>query len=244
MPWSFKIQGADPPRRIDFKTGVTLLFGRSESLPAAFPDDHWMSSTHFAAGVSNGVLRVQNLSKTNGTEVNGKMQEDSVLQPGDQVKAGNTIFEVAGPQPSPYPAQVRVGGWGFETIPHGWQPVENVGFRLAEKRTFQANIKVAEEPLPAGLTLAAYVENQMKYATAQIPGIAFEPPLAVKIRGAEEAFALLILIPGRGEHEPRQRQIYALSSGTVGVLTATVSEAEPHEEALAVLLQGISYFQG
>ncbi len=203
-----------------------------------------MSSVHFAAGVTDGVLRVHNLSKTNGTEINGKNEVNALLQPADQVKAGNTVFDVIGPQPSPYPAQVRIGGWGFEVIPNGWQPVENVGFRLVEKRAFQANISAIEEPLAWGLTLATYIENQIKLATARVPGIVFDLPHPLQIRGAEEAFALQIAIPARGEHSPRQYQIYALSSRTVGVFTATVSEAEPHSEALPILIRGISYFQG
>jgi len=202
-----------------------------------------MSGVHFAVSVAAGSLRLQNLSGTVGTDVNGQSAESRILQSGDLIKAGQTVFGVIAPAASPYTAQVHIGGWGFDVIPEGWHQMGDLGFRLFEAASFKANITAVEEPLQPGQTLSSYVETQMMLARGQVTGISVNGPIPAIMRGADEAFELEITIV-RDDTRFIQRQIYAVHSGIVGIFTATVSEAEPHLDSVNAVIAGLSYFQG
>ena len=245
MPWSLRVEeGPEQGRTVTLHPGQTVTVGRTNEASTQFGADSSMSTLHFAIGVVAGSLRFQNLSEANGTEVNGKRTEAAVLQPMDQIRAGQTLFGVIAPLASPYPAQIRIGGWGFEVVPQEWEPVEGLGCHFVNADSFKANISATEEPLQADQTLSSYVETQMELACGQISGLSLEGPLPMNVTGAEEALALRIVIAPQAELRVIQRQIYALSSGIVGVFTATVSESEPHQETLDGVIGGLSSYQG
>jgi len=203
-----------------------------------------MAPVHFTISLSGGVVRLQDLSETGGTEVNGQPAATAVLQDGDRIKAGQTVFTVRAPAAFPYPAQLRIGGWGFEVIPEGWKVVGGLGFHFTSPHSFKANITTVEEPLPVGQTLQSYTKTQMELARAKISGITFEGPVATKLPGSDEALTLALSIPQDSGLRVLQRQIYALSSGIVGIFTATILESEPHRDTLDAVIGGLSYFQG
>ena len=195
MPWTIETSVA-PLRKIALQPGQSLTLGRSDQADVAFPEDPQMSAVHLTIGVTGGSARLQNLSKPNGTEINGRPCETAVLQAGDQIKAGQTTVIVRGPEPSPFPAQVRLGGWGFEFVPAGWDAVEGAGFRLSSDPSFGATMTAVEEPLPAGQTLAGYMQTQLSLMRSQIPGVTAQDPAETKIRGAEQAVRLVVITPG------------------------------------------------
>lgn len=247
MPWHFEIEeGPTSSRTFELKPGVNVTVGRVSGVTEVCEDDPSMAPVHFAVSLAGGLVRLQNLCQATGTEVNGQRTEAAVLKSGDRVKAGRTTFVVRAPATSPYPARLRIGGWGFEFIPEGWQVIECVGFHLAvdnEKR-FRATITAVEEPLPVAQTLSSYVEKQITLARGQITGISFDGPVPVVLRGSDEALSLAITVPLQNEWPVMQRQVYAHSPGIVGVFTATVSESEPHGDTLNTVIEGLSYFQG
>ena len=121
------IEGPEIGRRVTLREGSTVSLGRAEVAMQKFPEDPAMSALHFVVSLNSGTLRMQNHSQTNGTLVNGTRVESAALQASDTIAAGGTVFRVIGPPPNPYPAQVRVGGWGFNIVPDGWKPLDGVG---------------------------------------------------------------------------------------------------------------------
>jgi hypothetical protein len=246
MPWYLKVvDGDSQDLRVQLKPSHTVTIGRTNAT-ATFQEDDSMSSVHFAVNLVGGVVRLQNLSQANGTEVNGQLAEAAVLQAGDQIKAGRTTFIVHPPAPSPYPAPHRIGGWGFESIPEGWQAIEGVGlhFVVNNEERFRATITAVEEPLPAAQTLLSYIETQINLAQGRIAGISVVGPVPVAMRGSDEASSLSITVAVLDKPQVIQRQVYALSSGIVGIFTATVLESEPHRDTIDTLIAGLSYFHG
>jgi hypothetical protein len=246
MPLHVEVaEGSAKGRKVEIPIGKTITIGRTSKSMLAFPEDDCMSGLHFALGLSNGSLRLKNLSKTNGTEVNGQKLDSIFLKPGDRIKAGQTIFSVIGPPPSPYPVQLRIGGWGFEALPDGWEAVEGSGFRHSVTTPFRPNMLAVEEQLPKGQTLPDYVKLQMDLARKHIEGVELSDPVPAKIKGAEQAMGLTIRTPVRDKGIAIQHQVYALHLGIVGVFTATAleSQAQILRQGLGAVLKGISFVQ-
>jgi hypothetical protein len=208
-------------------------------------EDEWMSGLHFAVGLRNGTLHLSNLSKTNGTEVNGARVDSAALKPGDKIKAGQTVFSVIGPPPGPFAAQFKIGGWGFERLPDGWQFIEGIGFKHTVQEPFRPNMSAVEEALPQGHTLPTYVELQMQLGRQHIPSAEFKGPVETKVRGADQALALTLMAPVPDKGPALQNQIYALHNDVVGVFTATALESQSGllREAMKAILKGVSFHQ-
>jgi hypothetical protein len=239
------VEGPAKGRKIALQIGRTVSIGRTDRSMVVVPEDDSLSSQHVTVGLKNGWVLLCNLSKTNPTEVNGKRVDTHLLKPGEKFKAGLTIFEVIGPPPSPHAAKLRIGGWGIQNIPEGWEVVVGSGLRHTMGEPFRANMSVLEEPLPAGHTLKSYVELQMQLGRTHIPGSAFKDPVEAKIQGAEQALAVGMTAPVEGKGAALQHQLYGLHSGIVGVFTATALESQNQllREAMATLLKGLSFFQ-
>ena len=246
MPAHFEIvEGPAKGRKIDVPIGKAVTIGRTNRSIVSFAEDEWMSGLHFAVALRNGTLYLSNLSKTNGTELNGERTESAALKPGDLVKAGQTVFSVVAPPPAPFPAEFRIGGWAFEHAPEGWEFIEGVGFKHPVQEPFRANMSAVEEALPHGHTLSTYVELQMQLGREHIPGAEFKGPVEAKVRGADEALALSLIAPVQDKGQALQNQIYALHSNVVGVFTATAleSQAQLLRGAMKSILQGVSFHQ-
>ena len=204
-----------------------------------------MASPHFYAAVVNGSLCLRDLGSGRATFVNGEPVEAAVLKSGDQVKAGLTTFASGEPPPSPYPAILRVGGWGFASIPEGWEGQAGMGLRLAGNPAFLATMTAVEEPLPADTALAQYVENQVRMAESQVAGLEARRPVEAGLQGAEQALALSMTSPAPGGGRIVQRQLYVLAAGVVGVFTVTMldSQEQALRASVAETLPGLSFYQ-
>ena len=74
--------------------GAHAMAGRSSDMDISL-DDTFVSSKHALFEVTPDGLQVEDLRSTNGTQVNGTDIEGSMLlQPGDRVAVGDTIFQV------------------------------------------------------------------------------------------------------------------------------------------------------
>ncbi len=238
------IDGPAKGRTIPLVIGRTVSVGRSntKSMVALSEDEH-LSGQHFTAGLRNGRVYLCNLSKTNPTEVNGKQIQSAVLKQGETFKAGMNVFSVSGSE-NPHPAELRLGGWGFQSIPEGWEVNEGVGLRHCETEPFRANMIVAEEPLPKDFDLPKYLDLQVSLGKKHLAGATFGDPRPAKVVGAEGALALTIQAPI--EKGPAlQYQIYAVHSGIVGIMTTTALESQDHllRGFLRQVLPGLSYYQ-
>ena len=239
------VEGPAKGQKVPVPIGRTITLGRTNRAMVIFAADDCMSGLHVSIGHRNGALHMQNLSQTNGTEVNGVRVETLALRPGDKVKAGDTVLAVIGPDPAPHPAKLRIGGWGFEFLPPDWQPVEGFGFRYPISEPFRPSISAVEEMLPKDHDLARYVALQIDIAKKHIKGVDLKDPVPATVKGAEEAMALSLTAPVENKGPAIQHQIYAVHSGVVGVLTATTlaSQAQLMRPALGAILPGLSFFQ-
>ena len=244
MPWRLLAGESGDARELVLKPGKTVTVGRATGAAEMFPDDPYMSSLHFTVGLNGSSVRLQNVSKTNPVELNGSPVQSATLKPGDRILAGETLFVLHEPEPSPFPARVRIGGWGFESVPQGWDLVENTGFQLSSDPSFRATMSVCEEALPAGETLAAYVDLQAGLIRSKVSGAQTSPPAPAEVRGAEEAIELSVTTP-IPDGEVMQIQIYALSGGVIGIFTSTVRDRQVAglKDVLASTRAGLSYFQ-
>jgi|SRR5579872_885602 len=247
MPWYLETaDGAESSRKLELKSGITLSVGQASGATHVFADDPLMSPVHFTVGLTGGLVRLQNLSQTNGTKLNGQSSETAVLQPGDRIQAGQTSFVVRGPAPSPFPAEMRLGGWGIESVPAGWDIIKGAGFRFPSDPSFRASVTAVEEPLPAGRTLADYAQTQLSLIRSRMPMARSGDPSEIHIRGAEQALTFVVITPVPDGTNVVSRQICALSSGVVGVFTATLLDRQEPvlHDALSKLESGLSYFNG
>jgi hypothetical protein len=232
------LEGPETGRRVKLREGSSVSLGRTESSMQMFPDDPGMSALHFSVSLSGGVLRLQNYSQTNGTTVNGARVASAQLKSGDRIRAGGTVFAVIGPPPSSYPAQVRVGGWGFNIVPDGWKPMDGVGL-VHEGGEFRASAAGLEESLPETKTLRAYVEVQMEVAKSRLSAPEFHGPADARMEGSEEAVLLTVTSDAKEGVRVTQRQIYARSGGVVGILTLT--GPAPVNQDLIEIVRGASF---
>ena len=246
MPVHLEItEGPSKGFKIPLTVGKTVSVGRSAAKSmVALPEDGHLSGQHFSAGLRNGKVYLCNLSKTNPTEMSGQPIQSEVLLPGQSFKAGMNVFSVIGAE-NPHKAAYRVGGWGFESIPEGWEINDGKGLQHCEKEPFRANLIVAEEALPKDYDLAKYVDLQITLGTKHLPGATFGEPKPAKIKGAEQAMALTINAPA-AQGPALQYQIYAVHSGIVGIVTTTALETQSQllRGVLTQVLPGLTFFQG
>jgi hypothetical protein len=233
------LDGPETGRFVKLREGSTVSFGRTGSAMHTFPEDPGMSALHFVVSLGAGTLRIENHSQTNGTLVNGALVESAVLQAGDTISAGGTIFKVIGPPPNPFPAQVRVGGWGFNIVPEGWKPLDGVGLQHEGTGEFRANAAALEESLPDGKTLREYIGIQMDAAKQRLTGVEFQGPSEARMDGSDEALLLTVSSEMKDGVRVAQRQIYARSSEVVGILT--LSGLDAANQDLIEIVRGASF---
>lgn len=245
MPVHLEItDGPAKGQKIALDVGKTISVGRTATKSmVALPDDAHLSGQHFTVGLRNGSVLLCNVSKVNPTEVNGEQVQSAVLKPGDSFRAGANVFSVVGGD-NPHPAKLRVGGWGFETVPEGWEAKEGKGLYRTETEPFRANILVVEEKLPAKFDLKKYVELQVDLGKKHLKEATFSDIKAAQVKGADEALA--ITINAQAEKGPAlQYQIYALHRGIAGTITATAleSQAAMLRSVFKEILPGLTFFQ-
>jgi hypothetical protein len=236
-------EGPEAGRRIVPKEGAVTTVGRTVDAMEVFAGDVRMCPLHFAVGLRAGELYLTNLNKTNGTLVNGKRIESATLKGGDVVTAGVTAFRVFAPPPNPYPAKLRIGGWGFDAIPEGWTILEGAGLILETTEGFQPNAAALEDAMKEAETLAQFVGAQIEFARGALMNPVFEGPVEATIEGAEQALLLIIHSITIDGELVLQRQYYAASGTTIGVLTLSVanSQATAMHSTFAAIVQGASF---
>src|SRR3954452_23962047 len=94
------VEGAEAGRQVPVEAVVDI--GREPSLPIHLDHDTQVSRRHARVSVQNGRAMVEDLGSTNGTYVNEQpIHSPRMLNPGDRIRVGLTIFELRSP------AQVR-----------------------------------------------------------------------------------------------------------------------------------------
>jgi pSer/pThr/pTyr-binding forkhead associated (FHA) protein len=75
-------------------TSLPAVIGRAPDCPIRLGGDEYVSSQHARLYSQDGNLRIQNLSRTNGTTVNGYGIEDKELAHGDRIRIGHTLLAI------------------------------------------------------------------------------------------------------------------------------------------------------
>ena len=87
--------GASAGKGVRLQSGQSILVGRTHKSDFMIPADSHISGLHFAIEVNENVCRLKDLNSSNGTLLNGQSVSEAVLQTGDTVVAGQTVFAVS-----------------------------------------------------------------------------------------------------------------------------------------------------
>ena len=120
-----------PDRNHSFQLSATspILFGRGDASDTKIGDAA-MSRTHFRLSLVEGEIWAVDVGSRSGIFVNGKPTKASVIQPGDQIRAGDTVVQVGtktqtAPEPKPAaskPANITdllgktIGGYTLQDV--------------------------------------------------------------------------------------------------------------------------------
>lgn len=88
------IAGPHRGRKVLLRSGQAATIGRTERADFVFPHDAQMSSVHFALELSRRGCLLRDLQSTNGTRVQGTAVAEIMLEEGNEVAAGQTLFSV------------------------------------------------------------------------------------------------------------------------------------------------------
>ena len=81
-------------RKTWLRSGQLLEVGRSDQADVAVPHDGYMSGFHFAVQCEASVCRLRDLGSKGGTFVNDQQVTEALLEHGDRITAGKTVFQV------------------------------------------------------------------------------------------------------------------------------------------------------
>ncbi|HTD44315.1 MAG TPA: DUF4123 domain-containing protein [Bryobacteraceae bacterium] len=88
------VSGPVAGRRIEVREGTSLRIGRSSKSDYAIGEDSYLSGQHFAVECDGAQCRVRDLGSSNGTFLNGDRIVERIVQEGDSLAAGRSMFTV------------------------------------------------------------------------------------------------------------------------------------------------------
>lgn len=86
--------GPSSGKRIRVPAGRSVRVGRGSQSDISFPKDGYLSAAHFSLECDGTTCSVNDLSSRNGTFVNDKKVDKSLLRDGDIIIAGSTVLAV------------------------------------------------------------------------------------------------------------------------------------------------------
>lgn len=95
------IAGRHAGARYALDAGRPLTIGRSPQASLSFPDDSFLSGTHFSIEAVENNAVIRDLKSTNGTFVNGQRITEMNVRPGDVIGAGSLEFHILRQVPAP-----------------------------------------------------------------------------------------------------------------------------------------------
>ena len=140
---------------------------------------------------------------------------------------------------------LTIGSWSFGKIPEGWVVDEGYGMHFSGPGSFSSEVVASEEPLAAGVTLQTHLESQ----AALVRELVLEPEVKIigpmRVAGADEAMAVVIRYKTGDGRRFVQRQLYARSGQSAGVLTLTAPEDElPRVQSVFEAIISAARFEG
>jgi Domain of unknown function (DUF4123)/FHA domain len=86
--------GPSVGKRCMVVAGQAIRVGRTSRSDFVLPEDEHMSGVHFEIELEESACRVTDLNSRNGTLLNGQRITVAVIQNGDTITAGETVFQV------------------------------------------------------------------------------------------------------------------------------------------------------
>lgn len=81
-------------RQFPLQDGQVITFGRTSKSSVPIPDDKFLSGIHFAVERKANSCLLSDRKSSNGTFLNGNRVTDAVVNPGDEIRAGDSFFAV------------------------------------------------------------------------------------------------------------------------------------------------------
>ncbi len=130
------VKGPDSQRKFLLKAGRAIVVGRGSDSDTKIQDSA-LSRSHFKVELIGDFIQVEDLGSSSGTFVNGQKVATVMLDPGDQIKAGDSIFVVDVDRPTDINklGGYELGGYKLsEVIATGQRGVVYRGFDQANER--------------------------------------------------------------------------------------------------------------
>jgi hypothetical protein len=218
-------EGARKGESIRLREGKPVLVGRQPASSFSVPSDAMMSGKHFTAMGAGPTCVIKDEGSSNGTYVDGVRIVEQAVTPGQRIRAGKSEFLVT--------YTPSFGNWLIPAIPPGWAEVPGRGIQVAQPGRFPTVILFVEEEEPLEIPLDEYIARQQIIAREHIPNPRFHPPVPVQVPNVNEAVTLHAEYVGTSGMVAKQRQLYVVKGGIVGVISMTTIEPElPHVERL------------
>jgi len=137
---------------------------------------------------------------------------------------------------------IAISSWHLP-VPAGWELLEKIGLRRADKDAFPSNVIPTEDHLQGITTLKEYMDSQLHIVRQYFTEPQFEFRGPARINGVDEAIMLVIRFKGDDGRAAMQRQVYVRLGSHVGVLTFTTLETElaAVEPSFIAILSGASF---
>src|SRR5689334_6838369 len=81
--------------RYALAAGRTLVVGRSPQASLSFPEDNFMSGSHFSLATAEDGVLLRDLKSSNGTFINGRRLTEAKIKLGDVISAGSLEFRLS-----------------------------------------------------------------------------------------------------------------------------------------------------
>jgi|SRR5262249_41717635 len=122
----------------------------------------------------------------------------------------------------------QIGSWQLGAVPADWELLPE-GLRRTGENVFPSNVVVSEEPLPEGMTLKRYVENQVEVMQQVLTEPKIQGPETTMIFGSEPSYTLRVSYESSERHRVVQAQIYTAIEDQVGIVTFTTLQQQQAE---------------
>jgi pSer/pThr/pTyr-binding forkhead associated (FHA) protein len=132
--------GPSSGKSIRVPTGRSVKVGRGSQSDISFAKDAYLSGAHFSLECDDTTCSINDLSSRNGTFVNGKRVQRSLLRDGDMIVAGCTVLSV---RLQPNDSIPLVGGADQSTAANDPEVAAETEAETAEKE--RPNLAAADE---------------------------------------------------------------------------------------------------
>lgn len=121
---------------------------------------------------------------------------------------------------------LQIGSWTIGGTPPDWDILPGLGLKRAGESVFPSTIVFAEETLPAGVTVADYIKNQVDRIKVLFNNPRIKGPVPIAMPATRDAHRLGVSYKSDDGRAVIHIQIYASAADLVGIATLTTVEED------------------